>query len=49
MKFNVFVGKGARGRFNKVATISGPAAQGFATLHAAMVRTEGFRTKVEPA
>lgn len=45
MSYNVLVGKGTRGRYNKVATVKG---EGFARLHAAMVREPGTRVKVEP-
>lgn len=48
MKFNVLAGKGARGRYNAIATIGGPIAEPVARMHAASVRKTGFRTKVEP-
>ena len=48
MKYNVLVGKGARGRYSNRLTITGPAAEGFARLTAAMVPA-GYRAKVEQA
>lgn len=47
MSYNVMVGKGARGRYNKVASVKG---EGFAKMHAAMLnRVPGQRAKAVPA
>jgi hypothetical protein len=45
--YNVFVGKGARGKFNHVITLKGKAAFPMAQMTAAMVPS-GYRAKVEP-
>lgn len=47
MNYTVSVGKGARGRYREVMTLTGKAALPFARLTAAMVPS-GYRAKVEP-
>lgn len=45
MSYNVMVGKGTRGRYQKRLTVKGRAAEPFAKMTAAMVPA-GYRSKI---